>query len=473
MKPNNCKAVFQQFKVRKPNPEWVSDLPEPDDTEVDVIELPEEPKSIENNAMPSAVAVSLDTGLSITIENNNTIRETPPSTAESTSVKSPNRKQNAIANSGEKKQRLGLSKIIANIFGPRKKVIPGVSPKVRLQSPKIKIISPKLIAKAKSPKHSGAPVWMKKEFDVLESDKVNEDTVTDIEGDPYAWSSEVMFGDYADYNLATGPLPNGDNAASSSEYQEMLDSMRLVLQDAHAHPGPSVALNVNGKGGKMEAIKEESTPSKHHADRDGKNGNIELSDDDTFEESSVSLSVSESDEEVNSDWSVDTSGDEEEVADVAISELKNRARGAKPLGHFVSKEERRNKQSNDLKNDFCMESVSEKHAYESPGMKSTLYGVPISLSTSMKKDMAALSSYGPSVRIETLRIVLEDRLGEGPFLSAYKYLKGVKDRVPLEDEAAEDAEEERLLEDIERILGTGGLRYVDLLYELIAAEENF
>ena len=91
----------------------------------------------------------------------------------------------------------------------------------------------------------------------------------------------------------------------------------------------------------------------------------------------------------------------------------------------------------------------------------------------MKKDMSNLASYGPSVRIETLRIVLEDRLGEKPFINAYKYLKKVKDRVPLDNEEEEDAEEEKLLEDMEGILGTNGLRYLDLLYELLTAEENF
>ena len=411
--------------------------------------------------------------LSITIENNNAIpnADTP---SESDVVDDPNFTDVKRTKVEKKKSKLGLSSLIANIFGPKKKIIPGVSPKIRLRSPKIKIASPK--------KNHGSSVETAKGN--LDSLAQGEDEVTAIENDPGAWSSEVICGDYADMNLATGPLPpSGNDPTEISDYQNLLDSMRLTLDEVcndsnRPHRGPNKATN---RKDQMDTIVEDVESGINKSGRNPGSAIDEVSgsefgDDSTFEESSVSLSEDDTDEGDgldgnNSDWTVDNGSDngEEKQAEKQHSskaQVSNSGK-PKPLSYYVEKSKPR-KASN-----ISEISPDVKLNPNRATMKNTLYGVPITLSSSMKKELADFASYGPSVRIETLRIVLEDRLGEKPFLRAYHYLKSLKNHTPSENEIEEEAEEEKLLEDMEQILGTENLRYLDLLYELITAEENF
>ena len=131
----------------------------------------------------------------------------------------------------------------------------------------------------------------------------------------------------------------------------------------------------------------------------------------------------------------------------------------KPLAHYAA--------ANDIKPEkLDLYSCNDEEVNQG---SNTLYGVPISLSATIRKDFRGRTNDpSPSVRIENLRIILENRLGEERFLQAYQYLRNVK-----HNEEDDSDEEEQLLNDMKKILGTSGLKYLDILYQLITAEENF
>jgi hypothetical protein len=90
-------------------------------------------------------------------------------------------------------------------------------------------------------------------------------------------------------------------------------------------------------------------------------------------------------------------------------------------------------------------------------------GVHIDLSASIRRDV-----------IVNIRVSLEQRLGRRRFQRAYNYLRDLKVRMQSEaDEAQSDQDDEKMLADMEAILGEDGLKYLDTMYQLITSEDEF
>jgi hypothetical protein len=380
---------------------------------------------------------------------------------------------NSPADQNPPKRRPSFSKMIANIFGPKDQKVSPMSPKKVKTPRKSPRKSPKKIIKVPEVTRVSAPAaisannvdksnaaqgeksfaWLARDH-VLGNSGVDDvfelDSAANDPEDLNKWSIDVQ----------SGSRENLQNAGESEDYQNMLDSMRLVLESNPVEHAKKI------KKLDMSAIPEEKSTEFP--------GQGDLSDegsDSTFEESSVSvLEDSDSDIGSNNEWSVCEDDEQESEAveldvnpNIRVSPLqspnqKKKWDRVKPLTHYAAENIVPEKLDLDCNND-------EEAIHGS----NTLYGVPISLSSTIRKDLRGRNNDpSPSVRIENLRIILENRLGEERFLQAYQYLRNVKHN---EDDDSE--EEEQLLNDMECILGTNGLKYLDVLYQLISAEENF
>lgn len=398
-------------------------------------------------------------------------------------------------------RRPSLTKMIANLFAPKEQKVSPMSPqnpkkaKSPRKSPKKKIQNASEHVSQSSPSltsaveeavssavtgKSASHAWLSRDH-ILMKEVTGENDVSAFKkelDDPSSWSNGAQFG-------GDVPISNLDELSASADYQDMLDSMRLVLEsnDESHHRRDKKQIGLN-------AIPEEKSLDMKGfisgaADVDDEDGDS----DSTFEESSQSDNASDSeDDELNSeegDWSVDDIADESRdvVAplldenlirvsplNIAIIEpAKSNPKSGKSLTHYYN-QKNANRDSLSTGESLMEDFRSEK--IDNSGIKhdATLYGVPISLSSTIKRDYGSvMNNPSPSVRVENLRIVLENRLGEEKFLRAYRYLRQVKDLNEFDD----DQEEDKLLEDMESILGTSGLKYLELLYQLITAEENF
>ena len=99
-----------------------------------------------------------------------------------------------------------------------------------------------------------------------------------------------------------------------------------------------------------------------------------------------------------------------------------------------------------------------------PGGDMTVYGLPLPLSNSTAEELHITADDSPSQKMEAIRVYLEGKLGEEIFVKAYRFLKNIEE---------EDDDEDALLNSMEAIVGTEGLKYLDVLFQLITIEERF
>ena len=94
----------------------------------------------------------------------------------------------------------------------------------------------------------------------------------------------------------------------------------------------------------------------------------------------------------------------------------------------------------------------------------TVYGVPFPIATELRQEdgMNLSEEVSAASKMEYIREFLEGALGEEKFVQAYRLLKDV-------DIVDEDA----LLERMENIVGTDGLKHMGVFIQLIAIEEKF
>lgn len=90
----------------------------------------------------------------------------------------------------------------------------------------------------------------------------------------------------------------------------------------------------------------------------------------------------------------------------------------------------------------------------------TVYGIPMVLSDTIAID----EDDSPATKIEVIREYLEEKLGLGPFVKAYRFLKSIH-------EMHED--DEMLLAEMEDIVGADGLQYIDIFFQLLTIEDKF
>jgi len=94
----------------------------------------------------------------------------------------------------------------------------------------------------------------------------------------------------------------------------------------------------------------------------------------------------------------------------------------------------------------------------------TVYGVPFPIATE-QRELEGLSLHdedSAACRMEYIREFLEGALGEEQFIQAYRLLKSI-----------DIVDEDLLLEQMERIVGTDGLKHMDVFIQLITIEEKF
>ena len=94
----------------------------------------------------------------------------------------------------------------------------------------------------------------------------------------------------------------------------------------------------------------------------------------------------------------------------------------------------------------------------------TVYGVPFPLDTEQRGGMddRLMNEDSAACRMEYIREFLEDALGEDQFVQAYRLLKAV-----------DIVDEDLLLEQMENIVGTDGLKHMGVFIQLITIEEKF
>lgn len=105
----------------------------------------------------------------------------------------------------------------------------------------------------------------------------------------------------------------------------------------------------------------------------------------------------------------------------------------------------------------------------------TVFGVPFPINADdrMNLGLHINESDTPATKIEVLREYLENCLGIEKFIKTYRLLRsfGTNENTVISNEDEDD--DDRLLAEVENIIGSDGLQYMDVFMHLISMEENF
>jgi hypothetical protein len=99
----------------------------------------------------------------------------------------------------------------------------------------------------------------------------------------------------------------------------------------------------------------------------------------------------------------------------------------------------------------------------------TVFGVPFPANSKQREAMGIHidSSDTPASRIEALREFLENRIGEEKFIRTYRLLRSSTAG------DGDESDDDKLLLEVESIVGADGLEYIEMFYQLITMEESF